>query len=106
MVQEKDIRYLKSLGVNTVRIVFGYHYFWNDNDPGVMLQRGLEHLDRVVGLCAAHKMYCILDLHSTPGSQNTDWHSDNNTGQALFWKYRCFSGSSRMVLGGNIGKIR
>ncbi len=90
MVQEKDIRYLKSLGGNTVRIVFGYHYFWNDNDPGVMLQRGLEHLDRVVGLCAAHKMYCILDLHSTPGSQNTDWHSDNSTGQALFWKYRCF----------------
>lgn len=90
MVREEDIRYLKSLGINTVRIVFGYHYFWDDDNPGVMLQRGLEHLDRVVQLCAGHELYCILDLHSTPGSQNTDWHSDNNTGQALFWKYRCF----------------
>lgn len=90
MVQDKDIRYMKSLGANTVRIVLGYHYFWNDDEPGVMLQRGLEHLDRVIRLCADEGMYCILDLHSTPGSQNTDWHSDNNTGQALFWKYRCF----------------
>lgn len=90
MIQDRDIRYMKSLGVNTVRIVFGYHYFWKDDEPGVMLQRGLKHLDRVIRLCADEGMYCILDLHSTPGSQNTDWHSDNNTGQALFWKYRCF----------------
>ena len=31
-----------------------------------------------------------LDLHSVPGGQNTDWHSDNITGQPLFWQYRCF----------------
>lgn len=90
MVQEEDIRYMKSLGANTLRIVMGYHHFWDDNNPGVLLENGLKQLDRVIRLCEKNEMYCILDLHSVPGSQNTDWHSDNMTGQSLFWKYRCF----------------
>lgn len=90
MVQEADIQYLKRLGVNSVRIPFGYHYFMDDNNPYVFLEDGFKQLDRVVQLCAKNEMYVILDLHSTPGSQNTDWHSDNITGQPLFWKYRCF----------------
>lgn len=90
MVSEEDIQYLKSIGINSVRIPFGYHYFMDDKNPGVLDEQGFEHLDRVVRLCAKNELYVILDLHSTPGSQNTDWHSDNHTGQALFWEYRCF----------------
>ena len=90
IVSEEDIVYMKSIGVNSVRIPFGYHYFMDDMQPGVFLEKGFERLNRAVELCAKHEMYVILDLHSTPGSQNTDWHSDNITGQALFWKYRCF----------------
>ncbi len=90
MVSGQDIRYLKSLGVNTIRIPFGYHHFLDDLNPDQFLEKGFERLDRVVRLCAENEMYVILDLHSTPGSQNTDWHSDNITGQPLFWRYRCF----------------
>lgn len=90
MVSEADIQYLKSIGVNSVRIPFGYHYLMDDKEPGVFREEGFKQLDRVVKLCAKNELYVILDLHSTPGSQNTDWHSDNNTGQALFWEYRCF----------------
>jgi hypothetical protein len=54
------------------------------------MEWGFRILDRIVKICEKHKMYVILDLHSTPGSQNTDWHSDNITGQSLFWHYRCF----------------
>ena len=90
IVSEEDIVYMKNIGVNSVRIPFGYHYFMDDMQPGVFLEKGFERLNRAVELCAKHEMYVILDLHSTPGSQNTDWHSDNITGQALFWKYRCF----------------
>lgn len=90
MVSETDIQYIKSLGANSIRIPFGYHHFMDDANPGVFLEKGFERLDRVVQLCVKNEMYVILDLHSVPGSQNTDWHSDNITGQALFWSYRCF----------------
>ncbi len=90
MVSKEDIHYMKSLGANTVRIPFGYHYFMDDLNPGVFLEHGFEILDRVVRMCAEEGMYVVLDLHSVPGSQNTDWHSDNITGQPLFWRYKCF----------------
>lgn len=90
MISEDDILFLQEIGVNSVRIPFGYHYMMSDDQPFVMNERGFQRLDRVVKLCEKHGLYVILDLHSTPGSQNTDWHSDNTTGQPLFWKYRCF----------------
>jgi hypothetical protein len=89
-VKDEDIIFLKNMGVNSIRIPFGYHYFIDDRNPDGFLEWGFRILDRVINLCGKHKMYAILDLHSTPGSQNTDWHSDNITGQALFWQYRCF----------------
>jgi len=90
MVSEEDIKYLKSIGINSIRIPFGYHYFMNDRNPGIFLESGFEKLNRVVKLCGENEIYVILDLHSAPGGQNTDWHSDNITGQSLFWKYGCF----------------
>jgi endoglucanase len=102
MVAESDIRYLKSLGTNTVRIPFGYHYFMDDRNPGVFLESGFEKLDRVVKICEKLGMYVILDMHSTPGSQNTDWHSDNITGRQLFWKYRCFQDQGRVAVEGTV----
>ena len=62
----------------------------DDRNPGVFLESGFEKLDRVVKLCQKYELFVILDLHSVPGGQNTDWHSDNITGQPLFWQYRCF----------------
>jgi aryl-phospho-beta-D-glucosidase BglC (GH1 family) len=90
MISENDIRYLKNIGINSIRIPFGYHWFMSDEKPFEFLEDGFQKLNRVVELCEKNELYIILDLHSTPGSQNTDWHSDNITGQPLFWKYRCF----------------
>lgn len=90
VVAEADIAFLKKMGTNTVRIPFGYHYFINDQDPSNFYEYGFEMLDRVVKLCEKHELLVILDLHSAPGSQNNDWHSDNTTGQSLFWQYACF----------------
>ena len=72
MVGEKDIRYLKSIGINSIRIPFGYHYLMDDAEPEVLREEGLRHLDRVIKLCAENELYVILDLHSVPGAQNTD----------------------------------
>ena len=32
----------------------------------------------------------VPDLHTVPGGQNPDWHSDNGTGYTLFWQYGVF----------------
>lgn len=90
MVDEADIIWLKNIGINSIRIPFNYHFLMDDSQPDVFLEEGFEKLDRVVRLCAKHELFVILDLHSVPGSQNTDWHSDNATGQPLFWQYRVF----------------
>ena len=90
MVDEEDLAWLKGIGINSIRIPFNYHFLMDDSNPGVFLENGFEQLDRVVQLCAKNELYIILDLHAVPGSQNTDWHSDNTTGRPLFWKYRVF----------------
>jgi aryl-phospho-beta-D-glucosidase BglC (GH1 family) len=38
-------------------------------NPRVLKQDGFKHLDRVIGLCAQHGIYTILDLHTAPGGQ-------------------------------------
>ncbi|KAL4886528.1 glycoside hydrolase superfamily [Aspergillus karnatakaensis] len=40
--------------------------------------------------CAKHNIYTILDLHSAPGGQNEDWHSDNPGNHASFWDHKHF----------------
>lgn len=84
---EADFCFLKALGVNVLRLPVNYHYFMDDQAPGRYLEKGFKYLDKVVGLGEKHGIYTIIDLHSVPGGQNPDWHSDNGTGQALFWKY-------------------
>ena len=46
-------------------------------NPRVFKESGFKHLDRVIEICAQHGIYTILDLHTAPGGQNPDWHSDN-----------------------------
>jgi hypothetical protein len=87
LVGEADLRFLASLGMNSVRIPFNYRLFESDDAPGVFDPRGFEHLDRAVALCRKHRLLAILDLHAAPGGQNPDWHSDNLRGESLFWEY-------------------
>lgn len=46
-------------------------------NPRVLKDSGFKHLDRVINICAQHGIYTILDLHTAPGGQNTDWHADH-----------------------------
>jgi endoglucanase len=87
---DEDASYIRSLGLNMVRLPFNYRHFEDDMNPMVMLESGFRHLDRVIKICADHEIYTILDLHAAPGCQNQDWHSDNPTQQALFWQHKHF----------------
>lgn len=86
-VDERDFVFLKSLGVNSLRIPFNYKYFIDDQHPDRYKDEGFAYLDNIISLCEKYEIYAILDLHSVPGGQNPDWHADTSSGLPLFWEY-------------------
>lgn len=89
-VQEYDFKLLKSLGVNTVRIPFNHRIFCRDGESSGIREEGFFHLDRALELCRKYDIYAILDLHTAPGGQNPDWHSDTRNGENMFWEFGSF----------------
>ncbi|CAL1702367.1 unnamed protein product [Somion occarium] len=87
---DADAVFFKSLGLNCIRLPFNYRHFEDDMNPRVLKPEGFKHLDRVIDLCAKHGIYTILDLHTAPGGQNTDWHADAGTHIANFWVHKDF----------------
>lgn len=85
-IQQADIHYLRSIGVNSIRIPFNYRLFTHEdylgaNDPG----RGFKLLDRVIGWCKAEHIYVILDMHAAPGGQTGD-NIDDGSGYPFLFK--------------------
>jgi len=72
-ITAKDIAYLHSLGMNSIRVPFSYKLFTDEDYMGGRgMQRGMALLDSVVKWCAAEKMYVLLDMHAAPGGQTGD----------------------------------
>ncbi len=72
-IAKDDIHYLKSIGMNSIRIPFNYRLFTNENYMGSNdATRGFTYLDRVIGWCKAEGLYVILDMHCAPGGQTGD----------------------------------
>ncbi|TEB18768.1 glycoside hydrolase [Coprinellus micaceus] len=92
--QDEDAAFFKSLGLNAIRIAFNYRHFEDDMNPRVLKESGFKHLDRVIDICAKHGIYTILDMHTAPGGQNTDWHSDHGSHVANFWNHKDFQDRS------------
>lgn len=67
-----DIKYLKSIGVNSIRIPFNYKlfcdetYLWNTNS------RGFELIDQLLEWCRIENLPIMLDMHCAPGGQTGD----------------------------------
>ncbi|KAK9769389.1 putative Glycoside hydrolase family 5 protein [Seiridium cardinale] len=72
---DADAEFFASLGLNCIRVPFNYRHFEDDMDPR---------------RCAKCNLYVILDLHSAPGGQNQDWHSDSGINKAFFWEFKDF----------------
>jgi hypothetical protein len=85
-INEDDFILLKSMGINVLRLALGYRHFENDQEPGKYLQKGFQHLDRVLELCRKYEIYAILDMHSSPGGQNPDSHGGGEAGISEFWE--------------------
>lgn len=85
-----DFIFLKSLGVNSIRLAINYRHLEDDQAPGQYIVEGFKHIDRVVELCRQHGIYAIIDMHTSPGGQNPDTHSGSATGTAGFWNDASF----------------
>ncbi|MBS1567489.1 MAG: cellulase family glycosylhydrolase, partial [Bacteroidetes bacterium] len=89
-ITEADIHYLRSIGVNSIRIPFNYRLFTTedylgDNDAG----RGFRLLDRAIGWCKKEGIYVILDMHCAPGGQTGDNIDDGYGYPFLFESESC-----------------
>jgi len=75
-IRENDFKTISDLGFNCVRLPFNYR---------IIKEGALRYLEDAVRHCKKYGLWCILDLHAAPGSQNEDWHSDSS-GRTLLWK--------------------
>lgn len=83
-IREEDIKIIKSWGANCIRIPFNYRLIEFEDRPFSLNEEGLSYLNRAVGWCEKHGLYCILDMHAAPGCQNGGWHSDSYGNTELF----------------------
>ena len=81
-----DIHYLKSTGINSIRVPFNYRLFTYENYLGQNNpDRGFELLDSVIGWCKAEGLYVILEMHCAPGGQ-TGANIDDGLGYPFLYK--------------------
>lgn len=100
---EEDFAFLKQCGVNFIRVPFRYSLFLDDQNPEVLREEGFACFDRLFRLAGKYQIFVMPDLHTVPGSQNPDWHSDNSMGKPLFWKYEVFR-KQMVSLWGNLAE--
>jgi endoglucanase len=89
-ITEGDIHFLKTTGINSIRIPFNYKLFTyedylGENNPN----RGFELLDKVIGWCKKEGIYVILDMHCAPGGQTGDNIDDGYGYPFLFQSAEC-----------------
>ena len=84
----EDARYIRSLGINFIRVPVNHHLFWDD-EADRPNPYGFEQLARLADICTASGLYFLPDLHTVPGGQNPDWHSECGTGVPQFWSFGC-----------------
>jgi endoglucanase len=81
-IQETDIENISRWGFNCIRVPFNHRLI--ETAPYIYSEEGLKYIDAVIRWAGAKGLWVILDLHSAPGAQNHDWHSDS-LGPADLW---------------------
>lgn len=71
-ITKEDIHFIKSLGLNHVRIPFNYQLFLTDCPYYELKDVEYELLDSVKNWCEEENLYVILDMHCAPGGQTGD----------------------------------
>ncbi len=82
-VAQDDIRFIASVGFNTVRIPLHWNLFMSDD--GTMTGDGWALLDRVLGWVREAGLLAIVDLHAAPGGQTGINHDDGPGYPLMFY---------------------
>ena len=82
-VTQDDIRFIKSVGFNMVRVPLHWRLFMTED--GTVSGEGWALLDRVVGWAAAAGLYVLPDLHAAPGGQTGINHDDGPGYPLMFY---------------------
>ena len=82
-IGEDDIRFIKSVGFNTIRIPLHWDLFMTSD--GAIEGPGWALLDRVIGWAKAAGLYIIVDLHAAPGGQTGINHDDGPGYPLMFY---------------------
>lgn len=70
-ITHEDIKYLKQIGCNHIRLPFHYKLFTQDLYMGKR-NAGFTYFDRIIDWCRQEKLYVLLDMHCAPGGQTGD----------------------------------
>ena len=83
---EEDFRIIKEeLGLNTIRLPFYYLNILNDDLSLKSKEEAFSYFDWFLTMCKNYNLYCVLDLHGAPGSQNGYEHSGTENRKANLW---------------------
>lgn len=83
-ITHDDIKYLKSIGSNHVRLPFHYKMFTDDLFMGER-NAGFKYFDRLIEWCRQENLYVLLDMHGAPGGQTGD-NIDDSYGYPYLFK--------------------
>ncbi len=83
-IAKEDIRFIKAVGFNTVRVPLHWRLFVEPGEGGAdrFEGQGWYLLDRLVQWCRESDLRVIIDLHAAPGGQ-TGVNHDDGTGFPL-----------------------
>lgn len=83
-ITKEDIHFIKSLGLNHIRVPFNFKLFLVEDHPEIFLEEGFKRLDDVIKWCREENLYVVLDLHAAPGGQTGDNIDDSWSYPFLF----------------------
>ena len=83
-ITHDDIKYLKSIGCNHIRLPFNYKMFTDDLYMGER-NSGFKYFDRIIEWCKEEELYVLLDMHCAPGGQTGD-NIDDSYGYPFLFK--------------------
>ncbi|MFD1314039.1 glycoside hydrolase family 5 protein [Namhaeicola litoreus] len=83
-ITHEDIKYLKRIGCNHIRLPFHYKLFTDELYMGKK-NAGFKYFDRIIDWCKQENLYVLLDMHCAPGGQTGD-NIDDSYGYPYLFK--------------------
>lgn len=87
-ITKQDFVQIKNMGLNAVRVPFGYWLVTGPSNGDIYEGPALEYLDRAVQWAGECGLQVLLDLHGCPGGESADAPSGRMQRPAKLWKWK------------------